>query len=234
MNKKRIFALLMTVVMVFGLVACKSEGVNETNISETEMVENTENVEETTPVVDTLGWKVNPAEVENALPDAVKTSFEATGMSYEGMNFKPIAYLAKKDGADRILCHAAEDFEAEDIVYKLYDVTVENKKITNAHEFDLTAMMNLTDATANMATFTDAGWKHYMEQAASEFPTAVRNALAVAPTDIEPVHFVAVHGAEDGTLTFAVLGHKAEELVMMFIAVPAGSTGELVNVAPIC
>lgn len=235
MNKKRIFALLMAMIMVVGLVACKSENAEETGVVENETLESVEATEEAVPVVDTLGWKVNPVELENVLPADIQSTFEATGMTYEGMNFKPIVYLAKKDGADRILCHAAEDFEAEDVVYKLYDVIVENKQITDAHEFDMTALMNLSaeDATVAMTTFTDTGWNHCMEQTASEFPTAVRNALAVAPEDVEPIHFMAVHGAEDGTLTFAVLGHKAEEMVMMFIAVPAGGAGELVNVAPI-
>lgn len=283
MNKK-FLALVFALIMIISLVGCKgnTETTTETNVTEPVA---TEEPAPQKPVVDTLGWKLNPTEMNaEQLADVVSVFAE----NYEGMMLKPVACIAVNEAeavSYRFLCRSeeafvveeevvpeeeevteevtdeaanettevvenetttdtvekaeTEDIEPEEFVAKLYVVTVtanaDGAKIAEVSDFNLTALMEMAEdaAKAETAKFTEAGWKTYLEQTAMEMPTAVEKALTAVSADGETIQFVAVHGAEDGTLTFAVLFRNATEesaeLNMMFIAVPADGNAEIIN-----
>ena len=274
---KRILALVFAIIMIISLVGCQADQ-PESSTQVTEVTEPvpTEEPAPQKPAVDTLGWKLNPTEMDTELLADAAGAFTET---YENMIFKPVACLSVNENENttyRFLCRSEEaevaETEAEEesvdeteasetedensevkdeidelaeinkesqFTPNLYMVTVEvnadGSRITEVEDFDITALMEMTgdEAKVNLDKFTADGWKQYSEQAVAEIPTAVDKALDAVSTNGEVVQFVAVHGAEDGTLTFAILfRNKTEEttdLNMTFIAVPVDGNSEILN-----
>ena len=245
-NFKKMMAVLLALVMVFALVACK----NNADVG----AENGETIEEsieTTPVnveptVDTLGWKVNPTVPETVMPADVLEMFITADEAYADADFIPVAYVAQNQATDtykdKFLCQIEAEFaENAEGEPKLYTVMMENSVFTDVYECDLDMYMAMSDvdATAHREAMVTEGWSYYTAQDAMDMPTAIANALSrvVVPEDIRVVQFIAVHGADDGTLVFNLLCHKvvgdSTDLCMMFMTVPFEGNVEITNVVPI-
>lgn len=282
MNKKRIFALILSIIMALGLIACDSKMPNDTEGTETTM-----------SLDKMLGWNLNSNEPESVLPVEIEERFLTAIEVYGDTSFEPVAYIGFDESgvAHRILCQRGKEdvrvdeldisvdtettsFEFEvsipefdensvgnvddiaveggieeteidnsdfvlstemDLEPEMYMVTLVNDCIVEVIDidFDMLITMNQENSDRARIDFEAAGWKYYLKQEASEMPVDVIDALKVAPADIKPIQFIAVHRADDDTLIFTVLGRNSDELVMMFITVFVDGAAELVNMVPV-
>lgn len=256
---KKILALILGLVMVFGLVACgdsQPTGVTTENETEPSSVTETENVvekEEGKIAIEYVGWKLNSAVSDVVIPEDAAAAFDAA-CEKENIKLTPVAYIASKEGdtpAYQFLCVGEGGMPAID--YEGYDVQLENVKlftvivagsgadayIEDYFGFDFDGVLRMTEDEKDerLAAFKEAGWKYFNEQPVAVMPEPVINSVTEIDGLRHVVYFVGDGFDAEGNVTRMLLCNEAVEdeanLNFVFIETPNGETSLIKCVVPV-
>ncbi len=172
--KKKLFLLLMSLVMVFAFAACG-------NSSEEQAEEETTAAEAAEEPV-TGGWEIDTEAAAVELPEEVQAAFEKATKKLDGNDLTPLAYFSKQivSGTNyQILCRSLP--VTENPVPKLQVVVIYadlegNAEITNFTDFNI-ADYTEGDGADLHAEDVAGGWEVPEDYTKAELPDQVKAAF---------------------------------------------------------